>query len=176
MMTFLKVLFWLVSLTVSDDEIESLRASAPTYLDTASATEHLTAAKLAASRYHVDPRLILSIAHHESRYAYQATTLELGGKVSCGVMTPEPTYDRTACSRATASILDGYLAGAAHLRDWMNATGSRRAALLGYAGGWRLINACKLGPVLRGGTGDDLCRTPDVFEARAKLIRARPNT
>ncbi len=174
MQTILEVVFWLVSLTVSDDEIEKLRASAPTYLDTASATEHLIAADTAARRYRLDRSLILSIAWHESRFDHTATTPELGGKVSCGVMTAEPTHSSTACARATSSLLAGYLTGAAHLRGWFDATRSRREALLGYAGGNRLIAACRQGPVLRRGVGDDLCLTPAVFEERARRVRGKP--
>jgi len=164
------LVFWLLNPAITDDEIESLRASAPTYLTTQTATEHLIAADAAAKRYRVDRNLILSIAHHESHYAFTTITPEAGGKVSCGVMTAEPTT-HAGCAAATASLEVSYLIGAKHLRGWLDATKTQRLALLGYAGGWRLIRACALGPVWRqGGNRADLCTIVDVFQYRARLI------
>jgi hypothetical protein len=165
----------IASTQITELEIESLRASAPKNLTTETATEHIIAAQVAANRYQVDRSLLLAIGHHESRYDHRAVTLERGGKVSCGVMTPIPTYDRALCKTMTQSLRAGYQAGAEHLRGWLDACrGNQRRALLGFAGGFRMIRACALGPVLRTtGRHDDLCLTPQVFEFRARLIRSR---
>lgn len=158
----LALLTWFVPAS----DAEALRRTAPQYLDHELAAEHLAAARVAGAAYRVDPDLLLAIAWRESRYATNATTAETGGRVSCGVMTPEPT---ARCSRQT--VLDGYLAGARHLRVWLGATRNEHAALLGYAGGYRLIAACRRGPVLRvrGGLSLDLCVTREL--ARVAWIR-----
>jgi hypothetical protein len=61
-------------------------------------------------------------------------------------------------------LLDGYLEGARHLRGWMRATRSQRDALVGYAGGYAMIERCKLGPIVRVRAGGevDLCSTPEL--------------
>jgi hypothetical protein len=149
-------------LLVPASDAEALRRTAPQYLDHELAAEHLAAARVAGAVFSVDPDLLLAIAWRESRYVASAVTAETGGRVSCGVMTPEPT---TNCVQQT--VLDGYLAGARHLRVWLDATHSERAALLGYAGGYRLIEACRRGPVLRvrGKLALDLCRTRELDRA-----------
>jgi hypothetical protein len=154
-------------------DVEAFRQSAPVYLTEETAADHLAAARLAGHRYRVDPDLLLSIAYHESRYTVDTMTPEVGGKVSCGVMTPVPIRDRDACPTAESSVLGGYLDGAAHLRDWVQVCGGRiRCALLGYAAGYAGIARCKEGPVMRHGDhGDDLCQTPEVFLQRAWNIR-----
>lgn len=149
-------------------DAEALRATAPLYLTTDTAAENLTAARIAAAITDTDPDLLLSIAWHESRYESTQVTPEVGGKVSCGAMTPEPTHDRTACRDATSSLVSGYLAGARHLRVWLDAShGNIKTALTGYAGGYRLIAACRRGERVHG------CATPDVFLGRAQRIRDR---
>lgn len=135
--------------------------TAPAYLTPDTALEHATAAATAARVYHVDPALLLSIAWHESRYSVAAVGPEVHG-VSCGVMTPEPV---ARCPRAT--LLGGYMAGAAHLRTWLDATHDLHTALTGYAGGYALIAACARGEKLHG------CDTPAVFLGRARAIRVR---
>jgi len=143
---------------------DGLRSTAPVYLTPEQAAEHSAAAAYAARQYQLDDTLLLSIAYHESRYT-DAVTPEPGGKYSCGTMTPVP---QAHCSRQTP--VEGYLAGAAHLRGWITAErGDLRLALLGYAGGGRLIRACADGPVLTHGV--DACHTPAVFLARAAWIR-----
>ena len=137
---------------------DGLEKTAPTYLTQSSAREHVAAATVAAIAYRVPRELLLSIAWHESRYT-DARTPEAGGRVSCGVMTPEPLR---ACHDTI--MLDGYLAGAAHLRTWLDATRSTRDALLGYAGGYHLIQRCELPDTPR------QCQTPEVFLGRARWI------
>lgn len=139
------------------------------------AGEHAMAAVIAGAVFDVDPALLLSIAHHESNYDHTATTAEAGQKTSCGVMTPVPTQDAGSCRLATSSPLAGYLVGAQHLRTWLDAQhGNLHAALVGYAGGYRLIGRCARGPVIviRGRYRKDVCRTPEVFLGRAARIRA----
>ncbi len=156
-------------LSLSDPHTAELAAgalrTAPSYLTADTARDHALAAATAGRMYDVDPALLLSIGWHESRYTVDATTPEEGHKVSCGVMTPEPLH---RC--ATGSLLAGYLAGAEHLRGWLTAThGDLELALLGYAGGGRLIRICK---------ADDIraCHTPQVFLTRAARIRRVPTS
>jgi soluble lytic murein transglycosylase-like protein len=135
------------------------------YLDAIAAVQHLRAARVAAVVVDVDPDLLLSIAHHESRYSATEATPEVGGRVSCGVMTPEPV---AACGAAT--MLDGYLAGARHLRGWLDAChGDQRCALTGYAGGYRLIAICRDDATRRA------CAVADAFLNRAAWIRKARN-
>ncbi len=155
-----------------------IRATAPRDVTSdAVAIDHASSAVIAGAAFDLPPDLLLAIAHHESRYQASAVTAEAGGKLSCGVMTPEPMHDAERCSAATSSLLAGYLHGARHLRGWLAAAhGNVRIALLGYAGGYRMISACRAGPVLRvrGKVTLDLCRTPEIFAARAARIRRRP--
>jgi hypothetical protein len=160
---------WLLflRLLVPRADVEAFRRTTPEPLDFDAATEHLGSARLAAFIVGVDADLVLSIAAHESRYRADAVGPEPGGRVSCGVMTPEPV---ARCPHQT--VLEGYLVGARHLRAWIRATRDLRTALLGYAGGFAMIRACARGPVLRAtGRHDDLCATPRVFMWRRDLIR-----
>jgi hypothetical protein len=110
-------LAFILGLLTSSADAQALRSTAPQDLPTIDvAREHLADARLAAVVYRVDHALVLSIAWHESRYT-DAATPEAGGRVSCGAMTPEPT------SHCSGSLLDGYLAGAKHLRGWLDVTG-----------------------------------------------------
>lgn len=151
----------------------ALQATARSYLPTAEfAAEHLGSARWAGAVYDVDPDVLLAIAWRESRYRADAVTRERSGKLSCGLMMitmpigepcPEP------------SVLDGYMRGAAHLREWIRMTGSMRSALLGYAGGFPMIRACANGGELvrvRAGREVDLCKTPELNRA-AWIRRAR---
>ena len=133
-------------------------------------------ARAAATIYDVDVDTVLAISYHESHFQEDVATAESGGRVSCGAMTPYPT---SACS--PRSLLSQYLDGTRHWAiDWRRARDVRdaREALLGYAGGYRLIRMCRQGPVIRrGARGDDLCRTPDVFaRIRARIRAARRTT
>ncbi len=120
------------------------RRTAPSYVTADTAVDHALAASVAGGVYGIDPALLLSIGWHESRYQLSTVTREAGGKVSCGVMTPEPTQETGSCRSATASLLGGYLAGARHLRTWLGVCrGDRRCALTGYAGGYALLRLCE---------------------------------
>lgn len=153
-----------------DPRVDSLahgaRATAPSYLTADTARDHAFAALVAAKTYDVDPSLVLSISWHESRYIADTVTAERGGKWSCGPMTPEPLAQAGgACLLARRSLLAGYLAGARHLRVWLDVChGSERCGLVGYGGGFALLRLCATDDV-RG------CHLPEVFRARADAIR-----
>lgn len=159
------------SLLVSDFDADALRQTAPVDLTLETARDHLGAARVAGALADVDPDLILAIAWHESRYAPTARTAEPGNKTSCGPMTPIP---KKTC--VDPDLMTGYLEGADHLRTWIDAArGNVRVALLGYAGGFKMIHACAAGPVTieRGGHDVDLCNVVDVFLSRARTIHRR---
>ena len=169
---FLRVLLAILTPT-SDADAEGLHHFAPNEVTVDAAREHLWAARVASAVYDVDVDMTIAIAYHESRLHDGAVGPESGGRVSCGAMTPYPTE---RCEKK--SLLAQYLDGTRHWAvDWRRAGDVRdeREVLLGFAGGYRLIRACRQGPVLRHGTwGDDLCRTPEVFAAiRARIVAAR---
>ena len=157
----------------TDTDAVALHRFAPEEVTVDRARVHVWAARVAAATYGVDADMVLAISYHESHFAENATTPESGGRVSCGAMTPYPT--RTCGQK---SLLDQYLDGARHWAvDWRHAgdVHGEHEALLGYAGGYALIRKCRRGPVLRHQTsGDDLCRTPEVFGwIRARIRAAR---
>lgn len=161
------IIAWLLSVPSASD-VEALRRYAPQDLTLETAQDHLFNARIAARIYRVDADLVLAIAYHESHFTITVTQ-EHDGLTSCGVMTPEPLVD---CKSST--LLDGYMAGAAHLKMWItSARGNMRTALLGYAGGYRMINACAAGPVLRhrGGRDVDICGVSDWFLSNASYIK-----
>jgi hypothetical protein len=163
----IEVIFRLILALVRTEDAEALVRTDRADLTVETAREHIAAARIAAAYHQVDPSLLLSIAWHESRYKVDAVGKEIGGLVSCGPMTPVPIKK---CEKK--GIVDGYLDGAGHLREWINTSQSLHVALLGYAGGYRLIEACSNGPVIRkNGRRDDLCKTPDVFIWRRNWIR-----
>lgn len=173
-MTWVAIL-WL-GLWSSPGEVEALRALAPGYLTASSAGEHLGAARAAAAARGVDAAALLAIAYHESRFEARTRTREPGDRVSCGVMTPEP---RHGCAPGDLTVLGGYLAGAEHLRRWMDACHAadgwrhdvddeaiQSCALWAYAGGrgFRAFCAAR-GSRPRG------CDAVARFEAMAGRIR-----
>lgn len=171
----MQILRFLIALftPVSDADAEALHRFAPRYVTVETARDHVWAARTAAAAYGVDETMVLAISWHESRLTDGVVSKESGGRVSCGAMTPVP---RKTCT--PKPLLAQYLDGTRHWAvDWQRAGDIRRdrEMLLGYAGGYRLIRRCRQGPVLRHKThGDDLCRTPEVFEAiRAKIRAAR---
>lgn len=173
MQILIRIALALFTPSASDADAEALHRFAPSYVTVEAAREHLWAARTAAAIYGVDADTVLSISFHESRFTGNAVTKERGGRVSCGAMTPYPTKE---CE--SKSLLAQYLDGTRHWAiDWRRAGDVRNEheALLGYAGGYQLIHACRLGPVLRHKTrGDDLCRTPDVFRwIRSRIVATR---
>jgi hypothetical protein len=170
---------WFISLWLAYQstpaEALALRGTAPAYLTQDSAAQHLGAARIAGAWYGVDPMVLLSVAYHESRFVVDMRTRESGGRVSCGVMTPIP---KVRCDMAELTLLGGYLAGAAHLRTWIDVCQVadqgrhdiddeviRRCALWAYVGG-RLFQAyCVVHP------GRPGCDAAGKFEDRARMIR-----
>lgn len=174
-MTWL-VILWL-GLWSHPGEAQALRSVASSYLTAASAGQHLGAARAAAALHGVDAPTLLAIAYHESRFAAGTRTREPGGRVSCGVMTPVP---QRRCGQADLTVLGGYLAGAAHLRQWTDACHAadhwrhdvddqaiRSCALWAYAGGRGFRAFCRA----RGGRARG-CDAVDRFEAMARRIRS----
>ena len=170
MQILIQILFAIFTPT-SDADAEALHRFAPSYVTVDAAREHVWAARVAATIYGVDADMILAVGYHESRFTDNVVAKESGARFSCGVMTPFPTK---TCVRKT--LLAQYLEGTRHwANDWGRAGDVRsdREALLGYAGGYRLIRRCRQGSVLRYKThGDDLCLTPEVFGAIRARIRA----
>jgi len=157
------VFSFLVWLTPSHD-VAALQRTAN--LSSEAAAENLAAARLAGAAYKLDPDLLLAIAWRESRYQPGAIGPVVRGKRACGVMQPI-MHKQCIAPR----LLDGYLEGARHLREWAKATGSQHDALVGYAGGYAMIERCRLGPIERERAGRvvDLCSTPEL--RRAAWIR-----
>lgn len=170
---------WLIALWLAcqstTTEARALQETAPTYLSQESAAQHLGAARVAGGRYGVDPAVLLSVAYHESRFVIDQRTRESGGRVSCGVMTPTP---QERCNAGELTLLGGYLAGALHLRTWIDVChaadhwrhdvddeGIRRCALWAYAGGRGFRAFCEAHPGRQG------CDAVAKFEGRARMIR-----
>lgn len=170
---------WFISLWLAcqstSTEAQALQETAPAYLTLASAAQHLGAARIAGAQYGVDPGVLLSVAYHESRFVVDLRTPESGGRVSCGVMTPTP---QARCDRAELTLLGGYLAGAAHLRTWIDVCQAvdhgrhdmddeviQQCALWAYVGGRHFRASCEEHPQ---GPG---CGAVAQFEERARLIR-----
>lgn len=149
---------------VSDHDADALRSTAPDYLTVETARQHLGAARVAGLVTGTDPSLLLSVAWHESRYDHRAKTVEPGGKMSCGVMTPVPM---TPSQCKQTSLVASYVLGAQHLAGWFTATRDTRTALIGYAGGYVGIRFCADPKNAR----DYRCGTPWVFLERARRIR-----
>lgn len=165
-----------VILTTTDADVEAFRSTAPRYLTTETAREHLIYARVAAATYNVDADLLLAIAWFESRYTVNAIGPLVRGKRACGVMQPIMEGE---CPK-DPTLAAGYLQGAQHVVSWVKAArGDMRMAMLGYAGGYALIKACAAGEVLveRGGRQVDLCTVVDARLYRMRWIqRARTRT
>jgi soluble lytic murein transglycosylase-like protein len=170
----MSLLFTLLALlSPAPEDTEALRSTAPTYLTIETAREHLVAARVAADVYGVDADLLLSIAWFESRYTADVVGPVVKGKRACGVMQ---SIMKDGCPK-NPTLSDGYLEGAKHLRDWLDASrNDLRTAILGYAGGYALIKACNKGKLMveRAGRQVDLCTVVDTRLYRMRLIqRAR---
>lgn len=169
----MSIILVLLSLLVPDSDAAALQKTAPSYLTVETARMHLAAARVAAEIHDVDADLLLSVAWFESRYTVNTVGPNVRGKHACGVL--QPTME-TACAQAP-TLLGGYLQGAKHVREWIDAAhGNMRTAMLGYAGGYALIKACAEGEVLvvRGGRQVDLCTVVDARLNRVRWIqRAR---
>lgn len=170
---------WIIALWIASQstpaEAQALQETAPAYLTEGSAADHLGAARIAGAQYDVDPVMLLSVAYHESRFVVDVQTSESGGRVSCGVMTPQP---QRRCKAEDLTLLGGYMAGAAHLRTWIDVCHVadrgrhdssdaviQHCALWGYVGGRRFRSSCAAHPKRPG------CNAVSQFEARARIIR-----
>ncbi len=174
---------WIISLWLAllstPAEAEALRETAPTYLTRWSASQHLGAARFAEVAFDIDAATLLAVAYHESRFRIGAQTQEppdsRGARVSCGVMTPAP---QRRCSDLNLTLLGGYLAGAAHLRQWIDICHAKdrwrhdvrdveiqSCALWAYAGGLGFREHCAKGAELAG------CGAVKKFEEGAERIR-----
>lgn len=175
---------WALLSPVDARDIEGLQSYAPNHLTLEQAGDHFYNARLASVIHHQDIYMVLAIAEHESNFQQGAKTQEVGGKVSCGVLTPIPTHSKEECDLQTSSLLAGYLAGAEHIYTWYHAGDVRSAteSLRGVGGGYRLIRACRVdsdhdgkpdGVPRKKAPYDDLCNIANTFRAmRAKLVES----
>lgn len=170
-------------LIVSDADARALQEVAPEPIDIELARANVAGARIAAlvvlTGYDEMPDYLLAMARRESFFRPDARTVEKNGLVSCGVMTPRPLP-----SCVDEGVVAGYIRGAIHLLEWVEATSDREGlprlsrAQLGYAGGWALIRRCDRGPLYvdRNGAKIDLCLTPQrtafwadrIYQARSK--------
>ena len=84
----------------SDADAEALQRFAPSYVTIDTAREHVWSARVAAAAYGVDADMTIAIAYHESRFTHNVVSKEAGGRVSCGVMTPDEEVHVQAPTRA----------------------------------------------------------------------------
>lgn len=173
-MIFRFILAILIRIIAPDADALALQKLAPEPIDLELARENVAGARIAAIAVfpggEVSPEYLLAIARRESLFQRGAVTAEVGGRVSCGVMTPIP---RARCDR-DESVIAGYLVGATHLREWLAATaGDLDDAQRGYAGGFRLLRACARGPVMtdRNGVMIDVCQSSTWIRTWAARIR-----
>lgn len=158
----LEILATLLSFLASTADVEQLRATAPKYLTTETAREHLGRARAADMMTGEDASVLLAIGWHESNYIQGYVQPEPGNRVSCGVMTPYPI--KGPCP--TRTLAEEYLDGARHLAEWRHLVPG--APILGYAG---LAGACSQGPYIK--RGINLCGFEGEMLERAAWIRAR---
>lgn len=161
------------------DPAVALARTAPEPLSVEDAAAHFAASRVAALVHEVDPDMLLAIAARESHYNPKTRTKAFG-KVACGVMTP---ILLTYCK--PSGVLGGYLNGAAHLREWIDAKGLRKSTkahpwvresetLRGFAGGYHLIRGCRIGPMwltLPNGKLWDACQSDVIVWSRQAWIR-----
>ncbi len=169
---------WLLALWLAfqstPPEAEALRATAPAYLTRVTAAQHLGAARVSGARYGIKTARLLSIAYHESNYVVDLRQREPGHRVSCGVMTP---VAKERCDADELTLLGGYLAGAAHLREWVDTCHAldrwrhdvddevvQQCALWAYAGGLGFRGFCRAHPGHRG------CDAVAKFNDQARQI------
>lgn len=143
---------------------EALVATAKdTRLTVKTAAQHVAAARFAGAVTSIDPDLLLAIAHHESRYEPTVIGPLVRGKRACGVLQHVPTAKR--CPEP--SILRDYVNGARHLATWIRAQrGDLKRALVGYAGGYALLELCRRGEAPRA------CSIASYHTARARRIKS----
>ena len=162
-------LFTLFTSLVDRPAAEGLMATAKnTRLTVEVAAQHVAAARFAAVLTDIDPDLLLAIAHFESRYRPTVVGPLVRGKRACGVLQHVPIKGKCPAP----SILRDYVNGARHLAEWIRAQrGDLKRALIGYAGGYHLLEKCDRGEKLRA------CTIANYHLARSRRIqRARGRT
>jgi hypothetical protein len=162
----LELLAFILAALAADADVERLRATAPVHLTTASARQHLGAARAAARVHGVDPAIMLSIVFWESSYRPAVVGKETGGRESCGVMQVSPWPPRR-CRPDELTMVGGYRAGAERLRAWLDhrwCRGDLRCALAGYAGGTAFMRTCLA-------RWRSSCERPRMVITRAHRIR-----
>lgn len=161
MLELLEILLRLVVMFQDPRDVEALRRTAPSYLSEETAGTNLAAARIAGALYGIQPEIALAIAWHESRYQPGVIGPIVRGKRACGVMQHTPVVK---CPKS--SLLRDYLIGARHLKEWIRAQrGDLERALIGYAGGYALLELCDRGEAPR------TCPIARVHQARAKRIK-----
>ena len=135
----------------------------PDYLSPERAAAHVFAARAASVETGIDPLLLLGMAYHESRFQPDAVSrrhcegetcvrrashwrsrtrgADFRGPYFCGVLQVEARSWRQ-CLAWRDDLVATYREAAHHLRWWLDephCRGDLRCALLGYGGGYRLI-------------------------------------
>jgi soluble lytic murein transglycosylase-like protein len=126
------IIIWLGLLDPTPAEAAHLSTATGVRLTIEQASEHIAAARVAGALTGTDPSVLLAIAWHESRFQPRTITREPGHRVSCGVMTPDP---KRHCEPEELTVQGGYLAGARHLRRYLDSERDLTRALVAYAGG-----------------------------------------
>jgi hypothetical protein len=157
------VAFFTLFISIADvPAAEALVSTAKdTRLTVETAAQHVAAARFAGILTDTDPDLLLGIAHFESRYESTVVGPLVSGKRACGVMQHTPV---ASCPKPM--LLRDYLIGANHLKKWIRSQrGDIERALIGYAGGYALLELCDRGEAPR------TCPIGRVHQARAKRIK-----
>lgn len=165
MIIFLKLLVAILCATADPGPLADQIAALPDVKITrAQAIEHAWSARVVGAVTGESPARLIALGWHESRLTSNVVAQEAGGRVSCGVMTPTPVE---ACH--TTPLVAQYLTGALHVREWLDAThGDRHIAMIGVAGGYRLIAACARGAAPARG-----CHYAELIDAIATRLESR---
>jgi hypothetical protein len=140
------VFTWIASLGDATAAEALVSTAKDTRLTVETAAVHVAAARFADAIADVDPDLLLAIAHHETRFEPTVVGPLVRGKRACGVMQHVPVTG--GCPEP--SILRDYVDGALHLAQWLRAQrGDVDRALIGYAGGYALLELCDRGEAPR---------------------------
>jgi hypothetical protein len=162
MLELFEVLLRLVVLVQDPRDVEALKRTAPSYLTNETASANLAAAQIAGAHSGIQPEILLAIAWHESRYQLGVIGPLVRGKRACGLMQQIPI--KGPCPEP--SILRDYVNGAQHLAGWIHAQrGDLKRALIGYAGGYALLDLCDRGKAPR------TCTIANYHLARAKRVK-----
>lgn len=110
------------------------------YLTEDDGQDHINAAQAAGEKYNIAYNFLLAIMDHETGgQRHNFVTPEPRDprthrrRWSCGPMTPVPKT--SGCSKEELTLEGGYMAGAEHLRMYLDMYHDMRLALVAYAGG-----------------------------------------